>query len=218
VILAALTILVGASPVSAGVRYPPADDVKGRSLVQWQRAFMRWSTGTADSPTMVGGCGAVMHGVYFLPPAAVPGVTDIECRVPRHTPILVLAGATFSEIPTFGADDEAIIADALATWEGIEATSVKLDGKGVSLAGTFRNAGAYDVVIEPGSFYDEVCYAAPAPCQGDFVPPGPVRLASVGEFVVLRPLPKGDHDIVVRTAGFGIELIVDAELHVRGHR
>jgi hypothetical protein len=174
---------------------------------------MTWVLGSADSPVVAGGCGDVVDGVFFLAPAAVPGTTELECELPPGMPILVLAGVAFSEIPTWGADDAAVLADARLTWSNVTDTSVTLDDQDVPLDGTYRE-GIYDVPIEAGSVFDGICVGLPAPCQVDFQPPGPVRVATVGEFVVLRPLAPGEHHLHVETDIFGNELIVSAHVTV----
>jgi hypothetical protein len=211
-----LVFAAWAQPASAAVgRVSPEASFKGRDLASWQRSYMSWVLGSADSPVVAGGCGAVVDGVFFLAPAAVPGTTEVECEVPTGMPILVLAGVAFSEIPTWGDTDAAVLADARATWSNVTGTSVTLDGRSVSLEGTYREGGVYDVPIEAGSVMDVACEGVPAPCKVDFEPPGPVRMATVGQFVVLRPLPPRTHHIVAETDIFGLQLILSATVHVR---
>lgn len=204
-------LIVSVAPPASAAAVPAAARFRGHDLVSWQREYMRWATGSASSPVVAGGCGEVMHGVLFLAPAAVPGTTTVECDVAPGTPILVLVAATFSEIPTWGSNDDEIIADALATWSQLSDNFLEVNGSRVSLAGRFRNAGAYDVVTEEGSVYDFLCEGVPDSCPR---PPGPIRLASVGEFVVLRPLPPGEHQVIASTSWGDITLQMDASIHV----
>jgi hypothetical protein len=215
VVVAIVVSVLVAVPASATVgRVSPNGSFKGHDLASWQRIYMTWVLGSADSPVVAGGCGAAIDGVFFLAPAAVPGVTELDCAIPVGMPILVLAGATFSEIPTYGADVAAVLADARATWDLVTGTSVELDGTPVPLDGTYREGGVYSIPIEEGSVEDVQCASLTPPCQIDFEPPGPVTLATVGQFVMLRPLSAGDHHLDVETDIFGTALIVAADVHV----
>ena len=110
-------VIGSAFPAQAAAGLMPAGaSFRGHDLASWQRAYMTWALGSAESPVVAGGCGDVVDGVFFLAPAAVPGVTELDCDVAPGTPILVLGGAVFSEIPTWGADDAAVIADARGGW------------------------------------------------------------------------------------------------------
>ena len=211
-----LALVLGAAlPAhAAGAILPAQARLRGHDLASWQREYAAWVLGSADSPVVAGGCGDIVDGVFFLAPAAVPGTTELDCDVPTGVPILVLVGFTFSEIPTWGADDAAVLADARATWAGVTGNALTVDGVEQAVAGYVREAGVYDIAIEEGSVYDVTCESLAPPCLMDFEPPGPVRLASVGIFAIVRPLSPGDHEIVATTANPFVELTVDATIHV----
>lgn len=210
----ALLIVTALPANAAGVVLPASARLRGHDLATWQREYMAWVLGSADTPIFTGSCGEEIHGVFFMAPAAVPGVTELDCEVAPGTPILVLVGVTFSEIPTWGADDAAVLADARATWAGVTLNRLTVDGQEQAVAGHFREAGVYDIPIEEGSLEDVQCESLEPPCVIDFEPPGPVRLASVGIFAIVRPLPPGEHEIVATTANPFVELTVDASLTV----
>jgi hypothetical protein len=160
----------------------------------------------------VGPTGA--KGVFYLAPAVSPGTTVMDCNIPTGTPVLALVDLSFSEIPTWGANDAAVHADAVATFQGFEDVSASLDGVTVSLDGLVRDAGVYDVTIEQGSFFDLECDGAPLPCKGDFVPPGPVRMATIGQLLILTPMSPGEHEFDVSATFFGTPLNLAVHLHV----
>jgi hypothetical protein len=210
-----VAILGSALPAqAAGAVMPAAARFRGHDLVSLHRDYMGWVLGSAESPVLTGSCGAVMDGMFFLAPAAAPGTTELDCDLPTGMPILVLVGVTFSEIPTWGADDAAVLADARATWAGVTGNSLWVDGAEQDVAGHFREAGVFDIAIEEGSIEDIQCASLTPPCVIDFEPPGPVRLASIGIFAVVRPLPPGEHEIVATTSNPFVDLTVDATIHV----
>jgi hypothetical protein len=209
------SIVLAAAPVqAAGVVMPGTARFKGHDLVEWQRLYAAWVLGTADSPVVAGGCGEVVQGVFFLAPAAVPGTTEVDCAIPPGTPILALVGFTFSEIPTWGADDAAVLADARATWSGVIDNTLWVDGVEQVTDPLEREAGVYEFPIEEGSVYDVICESLDPPCTIDFESPGPVRLASIGVFALIRPLPPGTHEIVATTRIPSLELTIDATVTV----
>jgi len=63
----------------------------------------------------------------------------------------------------------------------------------------YREAGVYPIRFVQGSWlgFDRVIMVPP--CVRDNTPPGPAMVASVGRFVMVRPLPPGDHELFVST-------------------
>jgi hypothetical protein len=200
-IAAAVTVVLGvAAPAGASLALPPNANVRGHSLLEWERMFMEWLLTSATNPLFTGACGEVVDGVYFAP-VAVSDDTRVECDVPVGAPILLAPSGGFSEIPTWGATDEAVIADVLSVWETLSASAVTVNGEEVSLAGAERFAGVYDIgPVEEGSFYDVVCAELTPPCVVDFEPGDTIRLATVAELVILHPLPPGDYTVVLTAA------------------
>src|SRR2546425_388936 len=196
---ASLTLLlVAPTPVSAGAgRISPNGHPLGHDTVAWQRLYIDWLATSATNPLFTGACGEVVEGAYFLPASTGPDVR-LECDVPVGVPVVVAPSGVFSEIPTYGADDAAVLADARSTYAQLLSSSVTVDGVAVSLDGVFREAGVYDVgPVEAGSFYDVLCAELTPPCVVDFAPGDTVRLASVAEVLVLHPLTPGAHTVVL---------------------
>jgi hypothetical protein len=179
-------IAVAVASADPGHRLPLTARHGGRDIVQWQRAWAQWALGGAGNPIAHGLCGEEIDGLFFLSSALGPGTT-FECDVPPGSKLLVTAGMGFFEMPTFGATDEEIIAVARQSWEEqVLATSLTVDGRAVEVEAATREAGAYTIQAAPGSLYvDEFGFD-----------PGSIRLASIGQFVILQPLQPGDHEIV----------------------
>lgn len=213
---AVAVVLSVAAPASASLALPSNARLHGHTLVEWERLFMDWLLTSDTNPLFTGACGEVIDGVYFAP-VAVSADTKIECDVPVGTPILVSPSGGFSEIPTWGETDEAVIADVHSVYDTLLSSGVTVNGEEVSLAGAMRDAGVYDIgPVEEGSFYDLVCEELTPPCVIDFEPGDTIRLATVAELVILRPLPPGDYTIV-STAAFdvpGLEFKITLDLHV----
>jgi hypothetical protein len=213
---AASLTLFAATPVSAGAgRISPEGRPLGQSAVEWQRLYIDWLATSATNPLFTGSCGEVVEGAYFLPPSTGPDVR-LECDVPLGVPVVVAPSGVFSEIPTYGADDAAVLADARSTYAQLLSSSVTIDGVAVSLDGVVREAGVYDIgPVETGSFYDVLCAELTPPCIVDFEPGDIVRLASVGEILVLHPFTPGTHIVVLFDEfTFSGPVMLTATLHV----
>jgi hypothetical protein len=175
---------------------PQHAHVKGRTIVGWQQAFLGWLTTSSSNPFFTGACGEVVSGVYFAPVPTSPGL-HLDCDVPLGVPILVSPAGGWSEIPTWGADDAAVIADVKTSFDTfIVGASLTVDGRAVPTKGTTVLTKAYDVgPVEAGSFFDLECEALAPPCKVDFEPGDTVRMASGGQFFVLTPPSRGVHTI-----------------------
>ena len=211
-----ILLVVAATPASARAgRISPNGRPLGHDTVAWQRMYIDWLATSATNPLFTGACGEIVAGAYFLPAATGPDVR-LECDVPVGVPVVVSPSGVFSEIPTFGADDAAVLADARSSYGQLLSSSLTVDGAEVSRDGTFREAGVYDVgPVEAGSFYDLVCADLAPPCVVDFAPGDTVRLASLAEVLVLYPLTPGTHIVVASDEfTFSGPLMLTAELHV----
>jgi hypothetical protein len=196
----AATLLCSALPAHAEA-LPPAAHVRGHSLLEWQQMYVEWLTTSSSNVLFNGGCGEIVEGVYFPPAATQPGV-EATCDIPTGTFVLASPAGTFSEIPTYGRTDQAILADAEATWSLLVSDAVMVDGKPVPV--TEEGATVHDVgPVEEGSFYDLVCEGTPPPCVRDFARGETVRLASIADVVMLRPMTPGTH-VIHETADFTI--------------
>jgi hypothetical protein len=208
------TLLLGISVPAGAQAVPTRAHVRGHSLIEWQQLFIEWLTTSSANVLFNGGCGEIVEGVYLLPVALGPD-TQVECDVPAGTWVLASPGGGFSEIPTWGADDEAVLADLRSIMAQLVSTRTTIDGRVVS--GTVAEAGVYDVgPVERMSFFDLACEGLPAPCSVDFQPGDTVRLASAGEMLMLHPMQPGTHTIVMQAEyTFSPEPIqMTATLHV----
>ena len=204
VVLAAVT-LIGASllaPSAASARpphvFPPTAHPFGASLGEWQA---RWFTWFIEIPAPTNPlfdetgalCGTNQSGpVWFLAPVAHPGVTTRACTVPAGKGIFVLGlGNECSNIeppPFFGAteaDLRACAAEGLEAFFGDATQSISVDGIEVSDLGRYRTqTPLFSYSLPPDNVYG--------------LPPATATKAiSDGTAVILQPLPKGEHQIVV---------------------
>jgi hypothetical protein len=190
-----------ASPVHAynyqhatAARVSPMARFRGYDLVEWQRIYQRWALGASINDVFGEDCGQIVDGVLFLTPA-IFGTTRIGCEIPEGTPILVQAGAAVSEIPTYAATRAEARADARARWSHIVSMGVGVDTAGVHIADSYREAGVYPIRFVRPSQLSFDCVIMEPPCVRDNTPPGPALVATVGTYVMLRPLPPGDHQL-----------------------
>jgi hypothetical protein len=191
-----ILLLLGVSMPAGAEAVPRQAHARGHSVVEWQRLFIDWLTTSSDNVLVNGGCGDIVDGVYFLPVASGPD-SRAECHVPAGTWLLASPTGGFSEIPTWGADDDAVLADLRGSMSQLIFATTTVDGH--DLSGSVMEAGVYDVgPVESGSFFDLECEELPAPCSVDFQPGETVRLASAAEVLMLHPLPPGTHTIVMR--------------------
>jgi hypothetical protein len=145
----------------------------------------QWFLGDSSNPLFAGllngDCGEVMSGVFFMAAPIDVGV-EFDCDVPTGTPV-VLSHAGFFVFRDAGQSDQELQA---AVDEGFAFTGDRLALDGTPLPLRAINAGVYDVISEPGSFYDSIVGLGT----------GPVRTALKGNLVFLHPLIPGDHEIV----------------------
>jgi hypothetical protein len=144
----------------------------------------QWFLGDSSNPLFAGqlngDCGTEMSGVFFMVAPIDLGV-EFDCNVPAGTPI-VLSHAGFFAFRDAGQTDEELqaIVDA-----GFAVTVDRLTLDGSPLPLRVINAGVYDVISQPGSFYDSIIGLGT----------GPIHTALKGNIVFLHPLTPGDHEI-----------------------
>jgi hypothetical protein len=144
----------------------------------------QWFLGDASNPlfgALEGNCGEVMDGVFFMAAPIDVGV-ELDCDVPTGTPIVLSHAGWFVTEGIDGETDAELEAAAVAGFVTSE-NSLTLDGKALPLQPI--DTGAYDVISEPGSFYDTAVG----------VGTGPIRTALRANVVFLHPLTPGDHVI-----------------------
>lgn len=192
--LIATVVLAAPAPAAPNGAFPLKARYMGYTALDVHRTFFRWVAGSATNTIFNGGCGEIVGGIYLAPVSVGTG-TEAECDVPAGVAIAVSPAGTFSEIPTWGANDAEVIADAEATFGEVLFSELSVDGRAIDPAPWEISAGAYDVVIETGSALDLFCEGVPDPCKRDFVGGETVRMATVGQVVLLRPLTPGTHVI-----------------------
>jgi hypothetical protein len=168
-----------ASPVSPYTARP-----MGHSYPDWLRMVGQYYLGDASNPLFAGlggDCGQVRDGVFWMA-APIDVNLEFDCDVPVGTWVVLSPAAYFSTEGIDGTTDAELQA---AVVKGFAPSTdwLTLDGRDVPLK--TLDTGAFDVVSEPGSFYDAILG----------VGTGPVRSALRGNVVVIHPLTPGDHTI-----------------------
>ena len=199
-----LGLVAGASPAGAGPVLPYNAHPHGHSYASWTRMVGQWFLGDASNPlfgALAGDCGEVMNGVFFMAAPIDVGV-ELDCDVPTGTPIVLSHAGWFSTEGIDGETDAELEAAAIAGFV-TSVNSLTLDGKALPLQPI--DTGVYDVISQPGSFYDTVLG----------VGTGAIRTALRANVVFLHPLTPGDHVIegAVSFVGDG-EFSVTYNVHV----
>jgi len=179
-----LGLVAGASPAAAGPVLPYNAHPHGHSYASWTRMVGQWFLGDASNPlfgALGGDCGEVMNGVFFMAAPIDVGV-ELDCDVPTGTPIVLSHAGWFSTEGIDGETDAELEAAAIAGFV-TSVNSLTLDGKALPLQPI--DTGVYDVISQPGSFYDTVLG----------VGTGAIRTALRANVVFLHPLTPGDHVI-----------------------
>ena len=193
-------LVAGAAPASAGPVLPYNSRPMGISYMGWTQMVGQWFLGDASNPlfgALEGDCGEVMDGVFFMAAPIDVGV-ELECDVPAGTPIVLSHAGFFTTEGIEGDTDQELVDAALAGFV-TSTNSLTLDGNALPLQQI--NAGAFDVVSQPGSFYDTVGIGT-----------GTIRTALVANLVFLHPLAPGDH--VIEGA---VSFVGDGEFSVTYH-
>jgi hypothetical protein len=176
--------LVASSPASAAPTLPPQAQPRGHTYETWLRMVGQWFLGDASNPLFAGlegECGLVIDGVFFMVAPIAPD-QEFQCEVPTGTPIVLSHAGWFSTEGIDGETDGELEQAAEAGFV-YSANSLTVDGQTIPLHTV--TTGAYDVISEPGGFYDQILG----------VGTGPVRTVVTGDVVFIHPLTPGDHVI-----------------------
>jgi hypothetical protein len=168
-----------ATPVSPYNAHP-----MGRSYPDWTRAVGQFYLGDASNPLIAGlsgDCGGVRNGVFMLV-GPIDVNAEFDCNVPAGMWIVFSHAGFFATKDIDGTTDAQLEAVASAGFNP-STNWLKIDGANVPLQ-EFET-GAYNVISQPGSFYDTILGAGT----------GPIRTALVADVVAIRPLTPGDHTI-----------------------
>jgi hypothetical protein len=176
--------LLASSPASAAPTVPQQAQPRGQTYETWLRSVGQWFLGDASNPLFAGlegECGQVVDGVFFMIAPISPD-QEFQCDVPTGTPIVLSHAGWFS---TEGIDGEtdAELEQAAEAGFVYSANWLTVDGQTVPLQTV--TTGAYDVISEPGSFYDQILGLGT----------GPVRTVVTGDVVFIHPLTPGEHVI-----------------------
>ncbi len=194
-------LVTGAAPAGAASVLPYNSRPLGISYTDWTKMVGQWFLGDASNPlfgALEGDCGELMDGVFFMAAPIDVGV-ELDCDVPAGTPIVLSHAGWFSTEGIDGETDAELEAAAIAGFV-TSTNSLTLDGRALPLQPI--DTGAYDVISEPGSFYDAVVG----------VGTGPIRTALRANVVFLPPLSPGDH--VIEGA---VSFVGDGEFSVTYH-
>jgi hypothetical protein len=200
-----VTLIGALAPAQAGPAVPFQAHPRGHSYQEWMRLVGQFFLGDASNPLIAGldgDCGELIDGVFFMA-APIDVGAEFECEVPVGTPIVLSHAGFFTTEGIDGNTDADLLAAAEAGFT-YTSNSLSVDGKAIRLRTI--SAGVFDVVSEPGSFYDTIAG----------VGTGPVRTALIGNVVFLHPLPPGDHTIEteVTFTGSGGAFSATYQVHV----
>jgi hypothetical protein len=198
-----VTLIGGPAPARAGPVVPYQAHPRGHSHQEWMRLVGQFFLGDASNPLIAGlegDCGDLIDGVFFMA-APIDVGAEFECDVPVGTPIVLSHAGFFTTEGIEGDTDAELLAAAEAGFTFIS-NSLTIDGRDIRLRTI--SAGVFDVVSEPGSFYDTILG----------VGTGPIRTALVGNLVVLHPLPPGDHTIETEVTFTGSGGAFSATYHI----
>jgi hypothetical protein len=206
--LAALVVMLlgGLAPAQAGPVAPFQAHPRGHPYQEWLRLVGRFYLGDASNPLIAGlsgDCGKMIDGVFFMAAPIDVGV-ELQCEVPVGTPVVLSHAGFFATEGIDGDTDDELLAVAEAGFT-TSSDSFSVDGEAIRLRTI--HAGAFDVVSEPGSFYDTILG----------VGTGTVRTALVGNLTFLHPMTPGDHTIeteVTLTGPSGGEYSATYHVHV----
>jgi hypothetical protein len=203
--LAVLVVIsLGAlAPAQARPVVPYQAHPLGHSYQAWLRLVGQFYLGDASNPLIAGlggDCGELIGGVFFMAAPIDVGV-EFQCEVPVGTPLVLSHAGFFSTAGIDGDTDEELLAAAEAGFTTVS-DSLSVDGKAVQLRTI--TAGVFDVVSEPGSFYDTILG----------VGTGKIRTGLVGNLIFLHPLRPGDHTIETEVTLTGSGGAFSATYHV----
>ena len=187
-----VALIASAPPVTAGPVVPYQSRPMGHSYSAWFRDVGQWFLGDSSNPLIAGlegDCGQIIDGVFFMAAPIDLGI-EFECEVPKGTAIVLSHAGWFVTQGIDGDTDEELLA-ALEAGFNTSVNELSIDGRDVGLQTI--DTGFFDVISEPGSFYDTILG----------IGTGPIRSAVRGNVVFLPPLRPGDHAIEAHVAFIG---------------
>jgi hypothetical protein len=199
--LCAAIVIASATAAEAAPAAPYQAHPHGRSYQEWLEVIGEFYLGDASNPlfgALEGDCGQLVDGVFYMA-APIDLNMQLECQVPTGTSIVLSPAAWFSTEGIDGDTDAELEAAAEA---GFVTSIDRLNVDGQTVPLRTISTGPFDVMSEPGSFYDKILG----------VGTGPVRTVLTGNVVVLHPLRPGVH--VIESA---VSFVGDGEYSVTYH-
>jgi hypothetical protein len=176
--------------IASAPAYPPDAWVHGATLDEWSARHWQWTLGfpvgtnPGQDPSGAS-CTFGQNGpVYFMPRNLAP------CTVPEGAVIMIpITGGACSSVeaePSWGGDEESLRACAAREAERYANISVTVDGETISGIGRYRTATPLIAAILPERNILGV-------------DSGSAWVVADGYNVLLRPLPPGEHTVIVHT-------------------
>jgi hypothetical protein len=213
VALAATLALAGVSPLGAAAQQPPpalppTAHPYGQSYSEWAADWWQWalSQPAATNPLVdaTGAqCANEQHGqVWFLAGTITSGPVTRSCTVPAGTALLLPVINAFFCVDPGGVDPgEAALRANVAYVRSATDLTATIDGTTVSNLEAYYEESAIFAVTLP----DDNIFDAPGGVYGPCV--------DAGFYLVVRPLPPGEHTI--HFAGTVDGFSVDVTYHIR---
>ena len=179
---------------------PPASKLSGLTLGEWSAKWWRWAleTPTSVNPlldTTGANCAVGQTGrVWFLAGTLGPGEPVVRtCTIPTGTSLFFPAANAFCVAEGDGSL-EFQRACAAAFLAAVTSTGVEIDGVSVNALESYRaQSPGFDLILPSDNIF-----GAPA---GLYTP-----TAADGFYLIVRPLPPGEHTIHIRVE-FGADAI-----------
>jgi hypothetical protein len=178
----AVLMVVGLAPPGSA---HPHHRLASPGSIDLQKRWVGWALGSDAAPFLSRRCGE-KNGRLFFMTAAIDTGLERNCIIRAGLPLVVSPAGTGVWAPTFGTTRKQLLDARDADLALVEDPKVTLDGKRLSLKGSFRNTGVYRIRVEDGSFIKTVDPGYPP--NREFT-----RIASGGWLLVIHPLRLGHH-------------------------
>ena len=186
-LIAVMSIGVIASRASAGPKfaYPLHSSPRGSTYTTWSENWVAWAFGTpvpSNALADPANCDVGQDGAVFFLPVSGGGDVSATCTVPAGKPILVTPGGDL-EIQGVTADTIAAANQNLHAWvSAITEVSVTIDGRPVpDVQGSLLFSPTFTLTLPADNLYGARS--------------GEYSAVTGGYFLILRPLPPGQHTI-----------------------
>jgi hypothetical protein len=198
------TTSAGGAGGSTAWAIPAGDAPLGKPLTEWSESWFQWMLGLPGGPTHPingGSCGAGQSGEVFHLVGTRTGAT--QCQVPEGKYLLAMIahGLAYTDPENEGCSTPVVESDLVALAESgkpfVTERSAMLDGVPLAdvdsywtVSGKFAWAGGEPPVVP---------WAAPIGPNDCGIPEGDRTGAAFGYWVMIPPLPKGEHVLRVHS-------------------